>query len=110
MADRATIIGRPTVTFRNPVHRPCRLHLLTGADRIAFLEQLRESRTGAVRYCVLQFLRQIRECHVWVDRLDIAQELVRKPACSRLERGDSIEHSREKDRLHHFGGGSLHGS
>jgi hypothetical protein len=73
MADRATIIGHPAIPLRNAIHRSLRLHLLARSDRIAFFQELRERRARAVRDGVLKRLRQVGECHVRMNRLDVAQ-------------------------------------
>jgi hypothetical protein len=58
--------------LRHAVHRPRLLHLLARTDRIAFLQQLRERRAGALGDLVLKLLRQISEGHVGMDRLYVA--------------------------------------
>ena len=80
VADGAAILRSAAVALRHTVHRPLRLHLLARADRITFLQKLRECGTRTVRDGVLKLLRQIRECDVRMDRLNIAQELVRQAA------------------------------
>jgi hypothetical protein len=108
VSNGATIIGHPAIPLRHPVHRALRLHLLARADGIAFLQELRERRAGAVRNRNLKLFRKVDESHIRVNGLDIAQKLVGKTTRPLLQRGDSIEHSREQDRLHDIVGGSLH--
>ena len=120
IARRASLSARTAIVRRaapilslaiwDAIHGPCRLHLLAGANRVSFLQKLRKSRTRCRCNGVLEFLGQVREGHVRVDGLNIAQQLVREPSRSLLQRRDGIEHSRKDDRLHHIVGGSLHGS
>ena len=109
MAERPAVVGRPAVALGNAIDRSRRLHLLARSNRIAFLQKLGEGRARARCNRILKLLRQIRERHVRMDCLDVAKKLVRQAARSGLQRGYGVEHSREEDRLHHFGGGSLHG-
>ena len=43
-----------------------------------------------------------------MDCLNVAEQLIGQASGSGLQRRNGIEHSRKDDRLHHFGGGSLH--
>src|SRR5689334_9879108 len=53
VADGTAVLRRATVSFGHAVHRARLLHLLTRADRIAFLQKLRERGAGALGDCVL---------------------------------------------------------
>src|SRR5829696_3748127 len=106
--NRAPVVGNATIPLWHAIHGTGRLHLLARADGIAFLQELGERRAGACSDRILQFVRQIGEGDVRMDRLHVAEELVGQASGSRLQRRDGIEHSRKDDRLHHFSGGSLH--
>jgi hypothetical protein len=83
---------------------------LARADRIAFLEKRRERRAGALGKLVLKLLGQVGEGDVRMDRLNIAQQLVRQSARRPLQRGNAVEHRREEDGLHDVIGGAGHGT
>src|SRR3982750_4039944 len=88
-ARRPTSIG--ALALRDPVHRPRLLHLLPRADRIAFLQELGESRSRRLGDLVLQFLGQVRKGHVWMDRLDVAKQLVGQTSGRALQRRDRVD-------------------
>src|SRR5947199_3952867 len=69
-----------SLALGHAVHRPRLLHLLARANGIALLQQLGERRACALRDRVLQFLRQIGEGDVRMDRLNVAQQLVGQSA------------------------------
>lgn len=68
------------VALGDPVDRTRLLHLLARTDRIAFFQKLGEGRVSRLDDLLLKLLGQIREGDVGMDCLNVAQELVRKPA------------------------------
>lgn len=108
MALRRPARRSAAIALWNTVHRPRLLHLLTRADRIAFLQKLGERRSCAFGDRFPQVFWQVGECHIWVDRLHIAKKLVRQSTGPALQRRNPIEDCGEDDRLHDVTGGSRH--
>ena len=61
-----------TLPLGNTVHRPGHWLLLPRTDRVAFFQQLGERRARAYRDCVLQLFRQVGECHIGVNCLNVS--------------------------------------
>src|SRR6185369_15489437 len=103
---RPAAIG--TLALGHAVHRPRLLHLLPRSDGIAFLQQAGESRARGLCDLVLKLLGKVRERDVRMDRLHVAQKLVRQAAGCALQRRDGVDDRREDDRLHDVIGSFLH--
>jgi len=88
------------VALGNPVERTRLLHLLPRSDRIAFLQELGKCGSSRLRNLILKLLRQVGECHVRMNRLDVTKKLVGQPTRTALQRRDALEHGAEDDRLH----------
>ena len=108
MAERPAVVGRPAVALGNAIDRSRRLHLLARSDRIAFLQKLGEGRAHALRDRILQIPwagRRTSRSDALPGRREEAGSATARRGLHRLDR---VDHRREEDRLHDFGGGSLH--